>query len=134
MKRTKILFAVLILLLSVALASCSPYISSYTSTFMVQSSYRGEMSLEFGTLDGVLVLTSRRTAEGVGKISVSASVGEGTLEVYYDTLGTKELLGRASAPSPLNISGGHAECGERAYIILEAKDCRDGDITISLNS
>lgn len=134
MKRTKILFIALILLLSVALASCSPYISSYTSTFMVQSSYRGEMSLKFGTLDGVLVLTSRRTAEGSGKITVSASIGEGTLEIYYDTLGTKELLGRASEASLLNTTGGHTDCGERTYIILEAKDCHDGDITISLNS
>lgn len=133
MKKIKNVLLVLLLLASLALTACSSYKSSYVATLMIKSSVKGEISLEFESLDGTVVFKSRRTAEGEGDISLDALISEGTIKVYYDSLGEKEELGSISGNKRLIAEGGYVEHGRTTYIIIEADECKGGTLKLSLN-
>ncbi len=135
MKRFKCLIIALALVLASlpVLTACSEYVSSYSATMMVRSSGKDSCSVKFGTLNGRLVLNTKKTSDGEGRLHYTASLDEGKLKVYYDSAGEKEELFEIGAGESIDSRGGCVESGKKVYVIIEANDAKGGEIKIDLN-
>lgn len=111
--------------------ACSRYISSYSAIGLVRNSVGGKCGASFLALSGSLVLQISAPSGSEGDIKYTASLEEGSLDVYYDIYGTKESLFSISEGESLDSCGGYFEGGKAVYIIIEAKGAR-GSLEVSL--
>ncbi len=130
MKKAKIIPLILICML--LLSSCSRYVSSYSATMMSRSSRPDCCSLQFGTLDGTVVLNTKMTEKkGESYIHYTASLEEGALTVYYDIYGSKLQLFKINGGGSIDERGGYVESGRNIHIIIETDGkARGGNIQI----
>ncbi len=127
----KILALLLTIFTAFGLASCNGYSSSYVATKFIKQEVNGHCQAEFESLKGRYVFKLRKSG-GDGEISYSGSLEEGELHVYYDSLGTKELLFSLQAGERVEDCGGYFEGGSTVFIILETVGTAKGSVYIDL--
>lgn len=131
----KLLLVVLCLTLLLSATSCDiRYISSYKALGLVRNEMGEHGSVRFGRLDGTLVLKLRMSGTGLeNSIGCKASLDEGEINVYYDSLGVKELLFNLKAGESIDERRGYIESGRTVYIIIETvTPAEEGKIEIDL--
>lgn len=116
--------AIAILAIILQLSSCDGYTSSYSAFMLTRSNKTSECSASFQQLDGSLVFKIKRTDAGEGELNYNSSLDSGSLSVYYDAYGDKQLLFTVSAGEHVSSSGGYVECGKQITVIVEAKEAK----------
>ena len=132
MKKILLCFLCLTLLLSVT--ACSTYVSSYKALMLVRSEMGDHGSISFSRLEGTYVMKLKLRGEGQeGSIHCKASLEEGEINVYYDSLGVKEFLFNLKAGESIDERRGYIESGRTVYIIIETVNtAKGGKIEIDL--
>lgn len=130
----KLLLFVLCIALLFSATACTPYVSSYKAFMFVRSEMGDHGSISFSSLDGTYVMKLKLRGEGKeGSIQCKASLGEGEINVYYDSLGVKEFLFNLKAGESIDERRGYFESGRTVYIIVETVDtAKEGKIEIDL--
>ena len=128
MKRVFKLF--LITLLLVILTSCK-YTSSYKAVGLIRTTKENYCYAKFHKLDGTLIFKVRNTQEDEGNIRYYGKLEEGEINVYYDSLGIKELLFTVKAGEEIESKGGYIEEDRNIYIIIETVEPSKGKIEIN---
>ena len=120
---------VLAVLMTVALAACGKYVSSYKAVGFVHSDGPADPFMNFYTFDGRMVL--RLSSKGEGDIKYEAKLESGNATVYYDAHVTKTELFKISGGQELDSHGGYIESG-LVYIIVETDGkCTNGSFKFS---
>ena len=132
MKKILLCFLCLTLLLSVT--ACSGYVSSYKALMFVRSEMGDHATISFSKLEGTYVMKLKMKGEGQeGSIHCKASLEAGEINVYYDWLGTKELLFNLKAGESIDERLGYIESGHTVHIIVETvTPAKEGKISIDL--
>ena len=132
MKKILLCFLCLTLLLSVT--ACSTYVSSYKALMLVRSEMGDHATISFSKLEGTYVMKLKLRGEGQeGSIHCKASLEEGEINVYYDSLGVKEFLFNLKAGESIDERRGYIESGRTVYIIIETvTPAKQGKIEIDL--
>ncbi len=132
----KIVCILLIITMLLMFVACSPYISSYSALGLMRSSYGNKCEARFHSLGGRLVFNLRASGDGgdEGDIRYTASLDEGSITVYYDIWGEKELLFTLSGGESIESHGGYIEEGKQVYIIIEAEGAKGGSVKIELDA
>ena len=132
----KLLSLILIAFILVSAVGCDSgdlkYSEKYSAKGLIRSNKSDSCKVSFATLDGTLVFKLSYTSSAEGKIYYYASIAQGEVQIYYDSLGAKEHLFRAQATYPIEGEGGYIERGNDVYLIIEADEAVDGFIEISL--
>ncbi len=130
MKKILLCFLCLTLLLSVT--ACSGYVSSYKALMFVRQERGDHATISFSKLEGTYVMKLKMRGEGQeGDIHCKASLEEGEINVYYDSLGVKELLFNLKAGESIDERRGYIESGKTVYIIIETvTPAKEGKISI----
>ena len=129
----KIIAIIVVLSLLLTFSSCDEYVSSYKALMLVRSNTSHSCNVSFSSLDGSLVFKLKKSDIGEGNISFSINVEEGELYLYYDAYGIKEELAHVEDGESLTDVGGYVEGGDKIYIIIEAKKCKKGKISVELD-
>ena len=129
----KFLLFVLCIALVFSATSCN-YVSSYKALMFVRSEMGDHATISFSKLEGTYVMKLRMKGEGQeGSIQCKASLGEGEINVYYDSLGVKEFLFNLKAGESIDERRGYIESGKTVYIIVETVNtAKQGKIEIDL--
>ena len=131
MKKAALIVLCFVFLLSAT--SCAPYVSSFKALGLVRNEWGDHGSAKFQRLDGTLVLKLRMSGKGEeGAIQCTASLDEGKINVYYDSLGVKEFLFNLKAGESINERRGYVESGHNVYIIIETVEPAKGSVEINL--
>ena len=113
-------------LMSMILAGCSPYVSSYKTIAMVQSNVSDSAFMDYSTLEGTMVFTLKAKENGA-KLKYSGSIQNGDVTVYYDDDGTKKELFSLKGGDYVRDSLDLAQTG-KVYVIVETNGkSEDGD-------
>ena len=130
----KILLIVLCFTLLFSFVACSGYVSSYKALMFVREEHTDHASIRFSSLEGTYVMKLKMKGEGQeGDIHCKASLTEGEINVYYDWLGTKELLFNLKAGESIDERLGYIESGHTVHIIVETvTPAKEGKISIDL--
>lgn len=121
---------IIVLVLCLCLCSCDGYHSKYKATMFVRNQDKNSCSASFSTFEGDYVFNCKRTLEGEGGISYTASLEEGTMNVYYDVNDSKELLFTIQGGESFSDTAGVIEEGKKVYLIIEATGiCKNGEFT-----
>ena len=130
----KILLIVLCFALLFSLAACSGYVSSYKALMFVREEHGDHASIRFSSLEGTYVMKLKMKGEGQeGSIHCVASLEEGEINVWYDALGTKELLCNLKAGETIDEHLGYFESGKTVYVIVETvTPAKEGKIAVDL--
>ncbi|MBQ8433312.1 MAG: hypothetical protein IJX23_00700 [Clostridia bacterium] len=132
MKRIFVIALLLVMLFT--LTSCGEgYVSSYRAVLLVRQNTTHSCSASFHSLTGTLVFKVKRTDDGEGAVNYSVKVTKGEIRLYYDSLGQKEELAVVTAGQTVNTSGGYVEKGYRVYVIIEATEDTQGEVSVELN-
>ena len=129
----KLLLFVLCIALLLSATSCD-YVSSYKALMFVRQERGDHATISFSKLEGTYVMKLRMKGEGQeGSIQCKASLGEGEINVYYDSLGVKEFLFNLKAGESIDERLGYIESGRTVYIIVETvTPAKEGKISIDL--
>ena len=129
----KFLLCLLCVLLVLCATSCN-YVSSYKALMLVRSEMGDHGEISFSRLEGTYVMKLKMKGEGQeGSIHCKASLTEGEMNVYYDSLGVKELLFNLKAGESIDERRGYIESGRTVYIIIETvTPAEEGKIEIDL--
>ena len=124
MKRTLLLFSVLLLIFS--LAGCSQYVSHYSAVAHVRSNSSDSAALSFHKLDGTEVFKLKAESGKTAKIKYSGKLESGSLTVSYDRGEAKTEL--FSLRSGDEIEAYSEEIAEgTVYVIIETGEkCENG--------
>ena len=115
----RILLLVLCIALLFSVTSCN-YVSSYKALMLVRMEHGDHGSISFSSLSGTYVMKLRMSGEGQeGSIHCKASLEEGEINVYYDSLGVKEFLFNLKAGESIDERRGYIESGRTVYVIVE---------------
>lgn len=130
----KALLIVLCIALLLSVTACSGYVSSYKALMFVRTENGDHASISFSGFEGTYVMKLKMKGEGQeGNIHCKASLDEGEINVYYDWLGTKELLFNLKAGESIDERLGYIESGHTVYIIVETvTPAKKGKISIDL--
>lgn len=130
----KALLIVLCIALLLSVTACSGYVSSYKALMFVRTENGDHASISFSGFEGTYVMKLKMKGEGQeGNIHCKASLDEGEINVYYDWLGTKELLFNLKAGESIDERLGYIESGHTVYIIVETvTPAKEGKISIDL--
>ena len=130
----KILLFVLCISVLLSVTACSGYVSSYKALMFVRQERGDHASISFSGFEGTYVMKLKLKGEGQeGSIHCKASLTEGEINVYYDWLGTKELLFNLKAGESIDERLGYIESGRTVYIIVETvTPAKEGKISIDL--
>ena len=130
----KILLFVLCVAILLSVTACSGYVSSYKALMFVRQERGDHASISFSGFEGTYVMKLKMRGEGQeGDIHCKASLTEGEINVYYDWLGTKELLFNLKAGESIDERLGYIESGHTVYIIVETvTPAKEGKISIDL--
>lgn len=128
----KFLLFILCIMLVLSTISCSSYVSSYKALILVREEHSDHGSIRFSKLEGRYVMKLKMSGKGQeGDILCNASLDEGEINVYYDWLGTKELLFNLKGGESINERRGYVESGHTVYIIIETvTPAKEGKISI----
>lgn len=128
----KALLFVLCVILILSVTACSEYVSSYKALMLVRSEMGDHGSISFSYLEGTYVMKLKMKGEGQeGSIHCKASLDEGEINVYYDWLGTKELLFNLKAGESIDERLGYIESGHTVHIIVETvTPAKEGKLSI----
>lgn len=118
---------VIALILMCSLISCE--MNSYIAIGLVRSTRDNYCMTSFYRLDGKLIFTPRYTNNSEGEIHYTAHLEEGEINVYYESLGVKQLLFNAKAGEEIDAHGGYIEKGKQK-IIIETVSPAKGKIEI----
>lgn len=129
----KLLLFVLCVTLLFSAISCQ-YVNSYKALMFVRMERGDHGTISFSKLEGTYVMKLRMNGTGQeGSIHCKASLGEGEINVYYDSLGVKELLFNLKAGESIDERRGYFESGKTVYIIIETvTPAKEGKISIDL--
>ena len=128
----KLLLFVLCIALLLSATSCD-YVSSYKALMFVRQERGDHATISFSKLEGTYVMKLRMKGEGQeGSIQCKASLGEGEINVYYDSLGVKEFLFNLKAGESIDERRGYIESGKTVYIIIETVTPAKGSVEIDL--
>ena len=131
----RIFLIVLCITLIISFASCDfRYVSSYKALMFIRQERGDHATVSFSRLEGTYVMKLRLKGEGQeGSIQCTASLGEGEINVYYDSLGVKELLFNLKGGESIDERRGYFESGRTVYIIIETvTPAKEGKIEIDL--
>lgn len=130
----KALFIILCFIFLLSATSCTPYVSSYKALMFVRTENGDHGSISFSGFEGRYVMKLKMNGKGLeGDIYCKASLSEGEVNVYYDWLGTKELLFNLKAGESIDERLGYIESGHTVYIIVETvTPAKEGKIFIDL--
>ena len=130
----KILLFVLCISVLLSVTACSGYVSSYKALMFVRQERGDHASISFSGFEGTYVMKLKLKGEGQeGSIHCKASLTEGEINVYYDWLGTKELLFNLKAGESIDERLGYIESGHTVHIIVETvTPAKEGKISIDL--
>ena len=130
----KALLIVLCIALLLSVTACSGYVSGYKAFMFVREERGDHASISFSGFEGTYVMKLKMKGEGQeGSIHCKASLTEGEINVYYDWLGTKELLFNLKAGESIDERLGYIESGHTVYIIVETvTPAKEGKISIDL--
>ena len=128
----KALLIVLCIALLLSITACSGYVSSYKALMFVREERGDHASISFSGFEGTYVMKLKMSGKGQeGSILCNASLEEGEINVYYDWLGTKELLFNLKAGESINERRGYIESGHTVHIIIETvTPAKEGKISI----
>ena len=127
----KILLCFLCVILVFSVSACD-YVSSYKALMFVRMERGDHGSISFSSLSGTYVMKLRMSGEGQeGSIHCKASLDEGEINVYYDSLGVKEFLFNLKAGESIDERRGYIESGV-VYIIIETVTPAKGSVEIDL--
>ena len=128
MKTNKLIICTIAILLIFSLLSCEA--SSYLAFGLVKVAKDDYCMTSFERLEGKLVLSLRYTKKSEGHIHYSATLEEGEINVYYESVAiSKEMLFNIKAGETLDTFGGYIEKGQQK-IIIETVSPAKGKITI----
>ena len=129
----RILLLVLCIALLFSVTSCN-YVSSYKALMLVRMEHGDHGSISFSSLSGTYVMKLRMSGEGQeGSIHCKASLEEGEINVYYDSLGVKEFLFNLKAGESIDERRGYIESGRTVYVIVETvTPAKEGKISVDL--
>jgi thioredoxin-related protein len=129
----RILLLVLCIALLFSVTSCN-YVSSYKALMFVRYEMVDHATISFSRLEGTYVMKLRMKGEGQeGSIHCKASLKEGEINVYYDSLGVKEFLFNLKAGESIDERRGYIESGRTVYIIVETvTPAKEGKISVDL--
>ena len=129
----KLLLFVLCIALLLSATSCD-YVSSYKALMFVRQERGDHATISFSKLEGTYVMKLRMKGEGQeGSIQCKASLGEGEINVYYDSLGVKEFLFNLKAGESIDERRGYFESNRTVYIIVETvTPAKEGKISVDL--
>ena len=129
----KLLLFVLCIALLLSATSCD-YVSSYKALMFVRQEHGDHATISFSKLEGTYVMKLRMKDEGQeGSIQCKASLGEGEINVYYDSLGVKEFLFNLKAGESIDERRGYIESGRTVYVIVETvTPAKEGKISVDL--
>lgn len=130
----KALLIVLCIALLLSVTACSGYVSGYKAFMFVREEHGDHASISFSGFEGTYVMKLKMKGEGQeGDIHCKASLAEGEINVYYDWLGTKELLFNLKAGESIDERLGYIESGHTVHIIVETvTPAKEGKISIDL--
>ncbi len=130
----KALLIVLCIALLLSVTACSGYVSGYKALMFVREERGDHASISFSGFEGTYVMKLKMKGEGQeGDIHCKASLTEGEINVYYDWLGTKELLFNLKAGESIDERLGYIESGHTVHIIVETvTPAKEGKISIDL--
>ena len=130
----KALLIVLCIALLHSVTACSGYVSGYKALMFVREERGDHASISFSGFEGTYVMKLKMKGEGQeGDIHCKASLTEGEINVYYDWLGTKELLFNLKAGESIDERLGYIESGHTVHIIVETvTPAKEGKISIDL--
>ncbi len=128
----KALLIVLCIALLLFATACSGYVSSYKALMFVRTERGDHASISFSSFEGTYVMKLKMKGQGQeGSIHCKASLEEGEINVYYDSLGVKELLFNLKAGESIDERRGYIESGRTVYIIIETvTPAKEGKISI----
>lgn len=128
----KALLIVLCIALLLSITACSGYVSSYKALMFVREERGDHASISFSGFEGTYVMKLKMSGKGQeGDIHCKASLEEGEINVYYDWLGTKELLFNLKAGESIDERLGYIESGHTVHIIIETvTPAKEGKISI----
>ncbi len=128
----KALLIVLCIALLLSATACSGYVSGYKALMFVRSENGDHASISFSSFEGTYVMKLKMKGQGQeGDIHCKASLEEGEINVYYDSLGVKELLFNLKAGESIDERRGYIESGRTVYIIIETvTPAKEGKISI----
>ena len=112
------------------LSSCGKYSSSYSAVGLVKRSDRDSCSVSFMSLSGTISFNIRLDGHEEGELEYEGKLEEGSLSVYYDIYGTKELLFSLKAGEKTEGSGGYIESGKCIHVIIEANGAKGGSVKV----
>ena len=129
----KLLLFVLCIALLLSATSCD-YVSGYKALMFVRMERGDHATISFSRLEGTYVIKLKLKYQGQeGSIQCTASLGEGEINVYYDSLGVKEFLFNLKAGESIDERRGYFESGRTVYIIVETvTPAKEGKISIDL--
>ena len=129
----KLLSLVLCIALLLSATSCD-YVSSYKALMFIRQERGDNATISFSRLEGTYVIKLKLKGEGQeGSIKCTASLGEGEINVYYDSLGVKEFLFNLKAGESIDERRGYFESEHTVYIIVETvTPAKEGKISIDL--
>ena len=128
----KALLIVLCIALLLSITACSGYVSSYKALMFVREERGDHARISFSGFEGTYVMKLKMKGEGQeGDIHCKASLTEGEINVYYDWLGTKELLFNLKAGESIDERRGYIESGHTVHIIIETvTPAKEGKVSI----
>lgn len=112
-------------------ASCNEYKSSYKAKGFIKQQLGTHCQADFDSLQGRYVFKLSKSGDCDGAISYSASLEEGELCVYFDSLGIKETLLILKAGESVEDCGGYYGASP-VFIILETTGAKGGKVYIDL--
>ena len=129
----KLFLFVLCIALLLSATACD-YVSSYKALMFVRQERGDHATISFSRLEGTYVMKLKLRGEGQeGSIHCKASLGEGEINVYYDSLGVKEFLFNLKAGESIDERRGYFESGRTVYIIVETvTPAKEGKISVDL--
>ena len=127
----RILLCLLCVFFVFSATSCE-YVSSYKALMFVREERGDHASISFSGFEGTYVMKLKMKGEGQeGDIHCKASLTEGEINVYYDWLGTKELLFNLKAGESIDERRGYIESGHTVHIIIETvTPAKEGKVSI----
>lgn len=127
----KILSFLIILICSFLLVSCED-VSNYQAFMLVQTQKDNELTVSFEKLKGTFIKKINNTNKSDGQIYYEISCESGSYEIYYKSLGEKELLVSINEGEEIKSTGGYVDSLDDVTIYIVAKEGAKGKIKIYL--
>ena len=117
-----------------SLAACSTYASHYKAIMFIQEGTNTHCRLSFESLDGTYVHKLKAGKDSAGTLHVAAQLEEGSILVYCDSTGEKQLLTTVQAGEPAEWYGDEIKNGQSVWIIFETRGAARGRIQVDLEN